>query len=48
MGDSNQASKAKNFLNNMNLFNDGSKMNIYFSNLKSLALPKNMMNGKGF
>jgi hypothetical protein len=47
MGTSSQATKARDTLNNMNLFNDGSKMNIYLSNLKELVLPKNLMNGRG-
>jgi len=47
MGNSSEANKAKNALNNISLFNDGSKLNIYLSNLKELVLPKNMMNGKG-
>jgi hypothetical protein len=48
MGTSSQATKARDTLNNMNLFNDGSKMNIYLSNLKELVLPKNLMNGRDF
>ena len=47
MRNSSEANKAKNALNNISLFNDGSKLNIYLSNLKELVLPKNMMNGKG-
>lgn len=47
MGTCGSATKAKDTLNNMSIFNDGSKMNIYLSNLKELVLPKNLMNGRG-